>query len=417
MKTTFKILCTGSLLSMLLFSACSKSDSEPSVDGTDGATLKNAKYVFVYTAATAGVSGTYIITADDVNQGSVSSTNNGVESDAYSFILQNNKVFAQAYTDQGPVTPFGLNAEGKVVKAGNVVTTFRTGVYGTVNDDAWIGGGDPRRNGVGELFRFDAKNLLLAGKSTTDMKAITQTGANAVWTGLFQVDNKIYMPYFKYTPPASATAPFTQGVYGSLDSTWVAVFSYPEMKYEKTISDDRTGYVGNWFSMQGLKQIENGDVYTWSTAPEINGVKSTKPSGIVRIKKGTEVFDKSYFFNMEEIAGVKIARGAYIANGKFLMALYAGVTTGDIQGGRVKMAIVDVNAKTVTYVSGIPEHNQPLFKLNTYYEEDGKTIDYVFKDDNGQNYVYVINAETATAKKGLYLEGATDITAISKLKY
>jgi len=99
------------------------------------------------------------------------------------------------------------------------------------------------------------------------------------------------------------------------------------------------------------------------------------------------------------------------------MALYAGVTTGDIQGGRVKMAIVDVNAKTVTYVSGIPEHNQPLFKLNTYYEEDGKTIDYVFKDDNGQNYVYVINAETATAKKGLYLEGATDITAISKLKY
>jgi len=417
MKTTFKILLSGGLLSVLLFSACSKSDSEPDTDGTGGGTLTKSKYVFVYTAGSSGVTGTYIISADDVSQGSVSSTNNGVETDAYSFIVQNNKVFAQAYTDQGPVTPFGLSADGKITNAGNVVTTFRTGVYGTVNDDAWIGGGDPRRNGVGELFRFDAKNLLLAGRSTTDLKAITQTGANAVWTGLFQVDSKIYMPYYKFTPPASATAPFTQGVYGSLDSTWIAVFSYPEMKYEKTIADDRTGYVGNWFSMQGLKQIENGDVYTWSTAPEINGIKSKKPSGIVRIKKGTEVFDKSYFFNMEEVAGAKIARGAYIANGKFLMALYAGATTGDIQGGRVKMAIVDVNAKSVTYVSGVPEHNQPLFKLNTYYEEDGKTIDYVFKDDNGQNYVYVINAETATAKKGLYLEGATDITSISKLKY
>ena len=120
---------------------------------------------------------------------------------------------------------------------------------------------------------------------------------------------------------------------------------------------------------------------------------------------------------MEEVAHAKIARGAYIANGKFLMALYAGATTGDISGGRVKMAIVDVNSKTVKYVDGIPEHNQPLFKLNTYYEGDGKTIDYVFKDDSGQFYVYVINAETATSKKGLHLEGATDVTAISKIKY
>lgn len=408
---------SGALLSIALLSGCSKNDNEPDTGGiTDPNNLTKSKYVFVYSGNASGTTGTYIITADDVTKGTVSSANNGVETDAYSFIVQNNKVFAQAYTDQGPVTPFGLNTDGKMGSSGRVVTTFRTGVYGTMNTNAWVGGGDPRSSGVGELFRFDAENLLVANRSTTDLKAITQTGANAVWTGLFQVDNKIYMPYYKFFPPA-AGAPFSQGKYGSLDSTWVAVFSYPELKYEKTISDDRTGYVGNWFSMQGLKQIENGDVYTWSTAPEINGIKSTKPSGIVRIKKGTEVFDKSYFFNMEEVAKAKIARGAYIANGKFLMALYAGVTTGDISGGRVKMAIVDVNTKTVNYVTGVPEHAQPLFKLNTYYEGDGKTIDYVFKDDAGQFYVYLINAETATAIKGLHLEGATDVTSISKLKY
>jgi len=413
MKTTYKILLTCAVISTMLLNACSKSD-DPKTE--EPISSNSSKYVFVYSGGATGTAGTYIITADDVSQGKVSSTNNGVETDAYSFILQNNKVFAQAYNDQGPVTPFGLGADGKVGVTGRIVTTFRTGVYGTMNEDAWIGGSDPRRNGIGELFHFDAVNLLLKGKTTTDLKAITKTGANAVWTGLFQVDNKFYMPYYKFFPPP-ATAPFNQGTYGSLDSTWVAVFSYPEMVYEKTISDDRTGYVGNWFSMQGLKQIENGDVYTWSTAPEANGVKSTKPSGIVRIKKGTEVFDKSYFFNMEEVAHAKIARGAYIANGKFLMALYAGATTGDISGGRVKMAIVDVNSKKVKYVDGIPEHNQPLFKLNTYYEGDGKTIDYVFKDDSGQFYVYVINAETATSKKGLHLEGATDVTAISKIKY
>ena len=418
MKTIFRMLTSGALLSMMLLSACSKSnDTEEPVPVDPVGDLKNSKYVFVYTGTAGTSTGTYIVTADDVTKGTVSSTNNGVETDAYSFIVQNNKVFAQAYTDLGPVTPFGMYSDGKMGVAGRTVTTFRTGVYGTMNNDAWIGGGDPRRNGVGELFRFDAVNLLISGRSTTDMKKITGTGANAVWTGLFQVDNKVYMPFFKYFPPASPTAPFVQGTYGSLDSTWIAVFSYPELQYQKTIGDDRTGYIGNWFSMQGMKQIENGDVYAWSTAAEINGIKSTKPSGIVRIKKGTEVFDKTWFFNMEEIAHVKIARGAYIANGKFLMALYAGVTTGDISGGRVKMAIVDVNAKTVSYVAGIPEHAQPLFKLNTYYEGDGKTIDYVFKDDSGQFYVYVINAETATATKGLHLEGATDITSISKLKY
>eukprot|EP01133_Synstelium_polycarpum_P002800 gene2800-3222_t len=422
MKTTVKMLTAGMLGSALLFAACKKNDSEgekvnPGTGVVDTTKLLRSKYVFVYSGTgSTGNAGTYIVTADDVTKGSISSTNNGVETDAYSFIVQNNKVFGQAYTNQGPVTPYQIYKDnGQIGVVGRTVTTFRTGVYGTVNKDAWVGGSDPRTSGVGELFLFDAVNLKLNGRSTTDLKAITGTGENAVWTGLFQVDNKLYMPYYKYKPKANG-APW-EGNYGSLDSTWVAVFSYPGLKYEKTIGDDRTGFIGNWFSMQGLHQIENGDVYAWATAGEINDVKSKKPSGIIRIKKGTEQFDKSYFFDVEKKTGTKIARGEYVANGKFLMALYATDAKGDVSGGRTKMAIMDVFNQTVTYVTGIPEHNQPDFRMQVYNEGDGKTINYVMEDDNGQFYVYVVDASTATAKRGLHIVGASGVTSISKLKY
>ncbi|WP_160717446.1 DUF4374 domain-containing protein [Chitinophaga solisilvae] len=417
MKKTVTLLLSGVIGSMVMMSACSKSskDEAPTGGKVDTSGLKRSKYVFVYTGQ-GTAAGTYIVTADDVTKGSISSTNNGVETDAYSFIIQNNTIFAQVYGAQGPVTPYRIYSDnGQVGVVGRVVNTFRTGVYGTVNSDFWVGGSDPRGNGVGELFLFDAVNLRLAGKSTTDLKQITGTGDNAVWTGVFQVDNKLYMPFYKFKPGANGSP--WDGQYGSLDSSWVAVFSYPGLKFEKVIGDDRTSFIGNWFGMHGLRQIENGDVYAWSTAGAINGVKSKKPSGIVRIKKGTEQFDKSYFFNVEEKIKSKIARGEYIANGKFLLSVYNGVAEDNVSGGRIRMVIADVINQTITEVKGIPEHDQASFRMQVFYEGDGKTIDYVMEDDNKQFYVYVINAETATAVRGLHIQGASNVTSIARLKY
>ncbi|MBB5623141.1 hypothetical protein HDE69_004224 [Pedobacter cryoconitis] len=410
MKKTTNFLITGMLGMAVLLGACSK-DKTPDAP-VDPGKPGRSKYVFVYTGKGDGAA-TYIVSTDDITKGGVSSTNNGVEVDAWSFIVQNNTVFAQAYNEQGLVRPFRLNEQGKIFEAGRAVTTFRTGVSGKVGNDFWVGGGDPRSSGVGELYRFDAINLQLSGRSTTDLKKITGTGFNAVWTGLFEVDNKIYLPYykFKHTPGGRVY----EGEYGSLDSTWVAVFSYPELKYEKTISDDRTGFIGDWSSQQGLKQIENGDTYAWSTASGDGEQRtSTKPSGIVRIKKGAEQFDKSYFFNVEAAVGSKICRGEYIGKGKFLMAVY---TDAKATGGKIKMIIADVFNNTVTPVPGVPVHEFGGFKLIVYAEPDGKTINYVMEDSAGEYYVYIINADNGTVTRGVHIEGAAGVTAISKLTY
>ncbi|WP_082035978.1 DUF4374 domain-containing protein [Pedobacter lusitanus] len=411
MKKTTNFLITGILGMSVLLGACSKNNSE-NPGPVDPVKPVRSKYVFVYTGK-GEAAATYIVSTDDITKGGVSSVNNGVEVDAWSFIVQNNTVFAQAYNEQGLVRPFRLNEQGKVVEAGRSVTTFRTGVSGKVGKDFWIGGGDPRSSGIGELYRFDAVNLQISGRSTTDLNKITGTGFNAVWTGLFEVGNKIYLPYykFKHTPGGRVY----EGEYGSLDSTWVAVFSYPELKYEKTIGDDRTGFIGDWSSQQGMHQIENGDTYAWSTAMgDGEHRKSAKPSGIVRIKKGAEQFDKSYFFNIEGATGSKISRGEYIGNGKFLMAVY---TNAGATGGKIKMIIADVFNNKVTPVTGVPVHEFGGFKLIVYAEQDGKTINYVMQDDAGEYYVYIINADSGTATRGVHIEGADGVTAISKLNY
>ncbi|SHG12976.1 DUF4374 domain-containing protein [Pedobacter caeni] len=415
MRTTVSYFLTSVLTAgVLLTSSCSKKES-PQID-TGTSNTGKSKFVFVvYTDGSGGEASRYIVSTEDVKSGTISTTGNGVETDAYSFIKQNNKLFGIVYAAQGPTTPFKLNEKGELVRAGASVNTEMTGIYGTVNNNEYVGGSVARSlaSPIGTLYRFDAENLRIAGRNTVDLFKITGTDEMAVWSGITQVDNKLFAPVY-----------FSPGVSGKttkyVDSTWIAVFDYPSLQYKKLIRDGRTGFIGNWFGMQGVKQIENGDVYAWSTAGGSGTLKSTKPSAIVRIKKGTEEFDQSYFFNVEAVTKTKIARGEYIKDGKFLMTLYATNEVGGVSGGRVKLAIVDVINKTVNYVTGVPEHEQMSYNMKTYVEEDGKIVYYVLKEDaanGGEHYLYVVDVATNTAKRGIKFQGIADVTSITKLKY
>ncbi|MCW3464205.1 DUF4374 domain-containing protein [Chitinophaga nivalis] len=394
---------------------CSK-DKSPAPDnggGNGNGDGTKSSFVFVvYTDGSGGEAGRYIVPIGDVTKGTLSTKGVGVETEAYSFIRQNNKLFGIVYAAQGPTTPYRLNKDGKLEQAGNAINTEFTGIYGTVNKDAYVGGSVARSkdNPVATLYRFDAISNQVADRSAVDLMKITANGEMAVWTGLSQVDNKLFVPFYCTTGADGETTKY-------VDSTWIAVFSYPQMVFQKVIRDGRTGSIGNWFGMQGVQHTEDGDVYAWSTAGGSGKLRSTKPSAIVRIKKGTETFDQSYFFDIEKATGTKLARGEYIANGKFLMTLYATNEIGGVSGGRVKLAIVDVLNKTVNYVSGVPEHNQMSYNMKVYVEADKKTAYYVMKEDDGKLYLYVIDVATGKGSKGLYFQGIADVTSITKLDY
>lgn len=413
MRTTTKYFLTAvSIVGILAMGACSSDNDSEKIEEVSGDTGKS-KFVFVvFTDGSGGEAGRYIVTTDDVTTGSISTAGNGIETEAYSFIRQNNKLFGIVYAAQGPTTPFGLNAEGKLAQSSASVNTEMTGVYGTVNDNEYVGGSVNRskESSIATLYRFDANNPKVLGRNTVDLAKITGQEEMAVWNGITQVDNKLFAP-LTYTP--GVTGQTTKYV----DSTWIAVFDYPSLAFKKIIRDGRTGPIGNWFGMQGVKQIEDGDTYAWSTAGGTATLKSKNPSAIIRIKKGQEEFDKSYFFNVEQATGTKIARGEHIKGSKFLMTLYATNEVGGVSGGRVKLAIVDVVAKTVQYVTGVPEHAQMSYNMKVYAEEDGKTVYYVMKEDAGEHYLYVVDVATGTGKKGIKFQGIADVTSITKLKY
>ncbi|WP_254560630.1 DUF4374 domain-containing protein [Dyadobacter diqingensis] len=407
MKTN-SVLLAMFAAGMLWMASCS-SDDEKGTEPTPEPKEKS-KYVFVaYSVGSSGETAPYIVTADSVSGGTLTTSGGGVETDAYSFISQNNTLYAMVYGGQGPITPYKLDAKGAVSQVGNTVNAVTAGIYGTVNADAFVGAQISRSKSdpTATFFKFDAKNNILAGKSTVDLSKITGHDEMATFSGVFQVDSKLYAPYYATPGESGKTTKY-------LDSTWIAVFSYPAMEFQKVIRDGRTGTIGSWFGMQGVKQIENGDVYAWSSA-----TGSKNPSAILRIKKGEEQFDQSYFFNVEQKTGLKINRGDYVANGKFLMSIFTAgnVSTNGISGGRVKLAIVDVNNQTVTWVDGVPEHATLAYKNKTYYEGDGKTIQYVLKSDDGKFAVYTIDASTAKGKKGLVFDSISDVTTITKLTY
>lgn len=389
------------------FLSCSKDPDQPATPNSGA----KSKYVFVaYSVGSEGVeSAPYIISADSVTGGKLG-LSKGIETDAYSFVPQNNRLFAAVYGGQGPITPYKLDANGQIVQAGNTVNAVTAAIYGPVGTDAWVGGGftgDPK-DPMATLFRFDAKNLILGGRSTLDMNLLKVQDEWPTWYGVFPVGtDKLFIPY-DVSPTGSGE---TQTKFR--DSTWVLAVNYPSLTFHKIIRDGRTGPIGNWFGMQGLKETQGGDVYGWSTA-----VKSKNPSAVVRIKKGTEAFDQSYFFNLEQKSGgLKVARGEYIGGSKFLMSFYTNAAQVEEWNGRTKLAIVDVVAQTITWVTGVPEHAQMSYKQKIFVESDGNTVQYVLKDDAGKHFVYTINASTATAKKGLEFENISDITTISKLYY
>lgn len=389
-------------------SSCSESDDPAAADPTGEPV---SRYVFQVASVGSGEeTATYIVPAEDISGGTISTTGNGTETDGYSFINQNNLIFGLVWGGQGPITPYMLNHEGKVVETGSTVNAVVALTYGGVNDDSFVFTSltSTKDNPVATIMRYDAGKMILGERNTFDVSKITGTDEIAVLSGIFQVDDKLYAPYYSEPGVPGETTKYK-------DSTWVAVFSYPELEFEKVIRDNRTGQSGFWFCQKSLQQVEDGDVYLWSGA-----FGSKNPSAFVRIKQGTEEFDQSYFFDVEaKTGGRKIVRGAYIAGGKFLVALQE--TPDDevpgMDGGgpaRVKLAIADVHEQSITYIDGAPAYETPWYDFPVYYEGDGKTVQFVLRESPERYAVYTIDINAAAAVRGLEIIGS-NVASISKL--
>jgi hypothetical protein len=416
MKTTVtKVLLALAFAGVL--SSCDKKSDREVIPENPG------NYIIAVTPTAIAGKADYLLTASSLDSGAASIVGNGVEQDGRYryYVTANNKFFSMLYGQGSPgaVTVYNVN-EGKLKKLNDFVSAT-VHAFAPVNDDILMvkvprsiaAAGTPT---VYEWYRVSTSTNAEVAKGTADAIAPSGNGEIAHFSWIKQVGNKVYAPFFSIYNSFYTKFP---------DQAGIAVFSYPEMKYEKTIKDTRTSFIGRYFT-DGLGLVENGDCYAFSSSvaadddPATTAVDakmtSTKPSAITRIKAGTTEFDLSYFFNFEEASnGYVITNWLNIGQNKFIANVEPKATKGQYVTGK-RLAIVDVVAKTVKLVTGFAEVNTISSVTTTNYSPmDGKTGYIGVNLIDGTTYVYKIDASTATATRGIKVEGGV-ITAIQHLQ-
>lgn len=379
---------------------------------------KASKYIVTATPVASEGVADYILTADDLGSGSITTEGSGIEQDGTYryYVTNNNKFFSLLYGQGNPgaVTTYQLNSDGEL----ELLSDFQAETvqaFAAVEDDIlMIKISRNSEEPTAYWYRLDTNSLQIVaeGQINTQELANKENGEIAFFSWITQVEDKVYLPYFLVKGCCDDR-------FGTdyPDEANIAVFSYPEMEYIETISDNRTSSIGRYFN-NGLTVDEKGDAYAFSSSVaqrngEFNG---TLPSAITRIPNGTNSFD-SYYFDLETASGgYVIDSHIYAGDGKFIGIMQNKSEMAHAYGGGKEYAVIDVYNETFTWVTGAPApaNITRITSSNNYVSEDGKTV-YVGITTDTSSYVYTIDVDNATAMQGLEVEGGK-ITAISEIE-
>lgn len=392
-----------------VFASCSKSNDSEAVANDPG------NYVLAVTPVASTAVADYLLTASDLDKGTVSILGNGIEQDGTYryYVTANNKFFSMLYGQGNPgaVTTYNIT-NGKLTKLSNFASET-VQAFAPVNDDILMLK-IPRAitNPLANFYRVNTNSMLITGEGTINTQTILNNGESAFFSWITQVGTKVYAPFFSIKACCGAA-------FGTAnpDKAWIAVYSYPDMKFEKVITDTRTSFIGRYFR-DGLKVVENGDVYAFSSSVATDGtnLNSTKPSAITRLKAGVTEFDQSYYWDFETASnGHVITNWTYVGANTFVAQMTPKAAKGAYVDGTT-LAIINVVDKSYRLVSGMPKETDiKNITYNNYSPIDGKTAYFGVNLTNGNSYVYKIDASTATASQGLKVEGGA-LTAIQNIK-
>ncbi|CAM4047004.1 protein of unknown function [Pedobacter westerhofensis] len=393
-----------------VFASCSKNSDSEAVANDPG------NYILAVTPVASTAVADYLLTASDLDKGTVSILGNGIEQDGTYryYVTANNKFFSMLYGQGNPgaVTTYNIT-NGKLTKLSNFASET-VQAFAPVNDDILMLK-IPRAitNPLANFYRVNTTSMLIVGEGTVNTQTILGNGESAFFSWIKQVGTKVYAPFFSIKACCGAA-------FGTAfpDQAWIAVYSYPGMQLEKVITDNRTSFIGRYFT-DGLAVVENGDTYAFSSSVATsNGtiLNSTKPSAITRLKSGVTEFDQTYLFNFETKSnGYVITNWTYVGANNFVANVSKKADRGAYTVGN-ELAIVNVADQSVKMVTGMPLPSEiASITSNNYSPKDGKTAYYGVNLKTGASYVYKIDASTAVATQGLKVEGGS-LTAIQNIK-
>ncbi len=409
MNTQFNILAIA-IIALFTFSSCNKNDPEPQFDGGVTMTLKT----------TGDQEPEYVVTTENLMEGTISASGSGFESFDWNFSYVVGKtLFVLGYSNF-EAQAYQVNDEGEVEEVASFLLETPLEVFGNVDDETMLAIDAPRDGSHTQrkLYSIDAatgfitgiKDLAIydidtgtPGEGVTAWPTALKVSGGHLFISFYPVDDQGYY----YTPDP--------------DKAYVAVYSYPDVEAEpiKIIEDERTSNIGVNGSTTGLIKTDAGDIYSFSSGAYLAGFLpvTTKPSGVLKVASGTTDFEESYFFNVEEAENGGILFWMdYLEGNKAI----ARVLTEDVDPeqdpnyeaywgafGRSffnqKLVILDLEAKTVTPVEGVPLHAKRY--TTPVQVMDGKV--YVSIETESEAYVYQVDVATGVATKGAKIEGKT----------
>lgn len=405
-KDLFKtVLLTGLAIGA---SSCKKSN------GTDQPVVGDKVYALGIGVITSTATTNYVLQSSDLMHGTLSLIGNGLLQDGYrDYAYAGSKFFSIGGLGVTDVNTISLDASNKL--------TTKTGLTFELQNNQFVDADGTGKTMVGvsmptgptvglnaKFYTVDVASNSITNKADVPMTSIYPSSQDWIFhTGLQIRGNQAFQTFY----PVDATTYVTKNT----DFNYVAIYSYPGFVLQKVIKDPRTGPSGAFNGKSGLFKTENGDLYAVSNSC-FGFTQSTKPAGILKIASGATEFDANYFFNTDAAPnGGKIIHAIYIGNGKLFAEL--ATKTPPIKeiwnDAELKLAIVDLNAKTITTVANTPIFNGNGGRSFAAFLDEGKVYSAI--SSNGVLNIYQTDVATATATKGAIVQGSF-LGGIARLK-
>lgn len=382
------------IASTALFPACSEKESEEEYIGNDA---------FVLTLAYAGANFNYdyyTVRFDDVMSGSLSAVGKGYHQLGYfSYDKIGDQIFSTGGLGTAGIVGLTKGADGSIREVGGALS-FDNSLQDVIEteDQKLVGVEISSSSDVVKLHILEPETVTVNATKSIAVSNLTSV-AGPSYSGMVQSGNYLYLSYYISDPTTYATP--------NTDEAQVAVFSYPSLEFVKVMTDDRTGPIGGFGTKSGLIKDESGNVYALSHSNPANGFSqfTTEPA-ILRINRNSTEFDQSYLFSFNDVAeGKTTGHLIYLGNGK----VFAEMNTADRSeqsawsDAPLRPAVLDLNSKTINYISNIPEHTGIGRKLASTVLYDGNYL-YMSIPEEVSTYIYRIDLTNYTATKGAEVE-------------
>ncbi|NIJ44443.1 hypothetical protein FHR24_000882 [Wenyingzhuangia heitensis] len=343
----------------------------------------------------------YTVPFADVMTGTLSAAGQGIEQPGYyDFTKIDNTIYSLGGLDDVNVVAITQNEDSSLNQVGDV--SFSTAIADIVKgDDNTLISVSMRSSSDLITFRkFNPNTVAVNGTvdvNVSDVMEVTDvTGPN--YSGMVVSGDHLFLSYYVSNSETYNT--------DNTEQAEIAVFSYPELEFEKVITDNRVGPIGGFNTRTGLIKDESGNIYALSHSNPANGYsQSTKPGGVLKINAGETEFDDDYFLDIPALTdGKQASHLKYLGNGK----VFAEINMADRDNqekwsdGPLQSAVIDLETSSVNFINNVPEHKGDGRRIAALQEGQYVYLCIPVTDDG--IYVYKMDTENYTAEKGAKVE-------------